>query len=179
MADNLIQIRGVQGGTIYYDQIGQNGFRNVSYRAGRGKMVKKLVCYTGNMLQYLRKWEGKKEEVVPCLCGPGFAHNHPPLTLDEIRYLYIRHGIRLRCMLFGSGSGREIFARVLCSRYFGSDYDKHIENVMAVLESSDSSLREGYLRGVLMARGDGAYGDGRVTSSKDSRLQVMVLLLLC
>lgn len=172
MVSDLIQIRGVQGGTVYYDANGQNAFRNVSYRVNKGKCVKKMVCYTEKMLRYIRKPNGDQSEIKSCLCGPGFKHNHPPLTPDDLRLLYIRHGTRLRCILFGGRSGCSSFASMLCAKYFPGRYNDFIEEVMAILATSGSSLREGYAKGILMARGDGAYGDGRVTTQNDHRLQV-------
>lgn len=178
MSENLIQIRGVRGGTVYYDKEGKNVFRSVSLRNAKGRRYRKMVCCTGQFLHSLEKWTGEKKEINPCLCEPGFAHNHPPVSLDDIRHLYTRHGIRLRCMLYGSGTGREVFAKIVCQRYFKDNWAEHIEKVKETLESSTSSLREGYMRGVLMARGDGVYGDGRVTTENDSRLQVSIVLLL-
>lgn len=180
MADNLIQLRGVKGGTVYYDPDGLNGFRNVSYRVNKGGRVKKLVCYTEKMLRYVRGSKDDLSEIKSCLCTPGHKHNHPPLTLDAIRLMYIRHGIRLRCILFGDRSYCSSFARMLCAKYFAGRYDEFIDEVMAILATSGSSLREGYAKGILMARGDGAYGDGCVSTQTDSRLQVSLLELnLC
>ena len=135
------------------------------------KRVRKLVCYTSYMLRSIYRGE-EIAKPVPCLCGPGFKHCHPPLTLDDLRHLYVRHGIRFRCMLWGGRQIRASFARIVCSKYFGVSADLHLGKVTRVMERSESSLREGYLRGVLMARGDGVYGEGRVTSTSDSRLQV-------
>ena len=149
----LVPIRGVQGGSMYYDSDACCCFREISIRIGR-KRHRKLICCTTSVINSVRWWDQVPTGSIVCNQASGVEHSHAKMTLDDLRFLYVQHSMQYRLLIGNSVLSLETLGRLLCRKLFREKSVQMYSRVDLMLSSRERYLEANLKRGVLFVRGE-------------------------
>lgn len=123
----LEDLRGPHGGQLYYELGKGRLFHRTSAKTKRGKLYK---CCTLEAFAWIGKKvpaptnKSKLESKCRGCVGEDNHWDHPPFTLDDLRLLYVRHSVRLRCVLLST----EHVSNKTLVRWLESCYEWHFKS---------------------------------------------------